>query len=205
MPTLLRFALLLFLFLFVLVSPCWFAKGGGGGAALVFLDLGAADDDDNDEDNFCVAFVEEDVVMLLVVSSLLNSVPIASMTEYMHGDSLSMHSKAVATATSKHVAIFSPLCTITTTAIHEINISVEVRFEIAKHIHKCHEHFILTIQILRIPYRLSSFSSPYIDSIATISSSHSSFVCFSRLIVNFGPSLFRYATSSAIPKKKRQF
>ena len=110
MPTLLRFALLLFLFLFVLVSPCWFAKGGGGGAALVFLDLGAADDDDNDEDNFCVAFVEDDVVMLLVVSSLLNSVPIASMTEYMHGpDSLSMHSKAVATATSKHVAIFSLL------------------------------------------------------------------------------------------------
>ena len=102
-----------------------------GGAALVFLDLGAADDDDNDEDNFCVAFVEEDVVMLLVVSSLLNSVPIASMTEYMHGpDSLSMHSKALrpllpnTSRSFPYYYYYHYYC-----YPYEINISVEVRFE----------------------------------------------------------------------------
>ena len=91
------------------MSPCWFAKSRGGGvnaAAFTPLGFGTAEDDD---DNFCVAFVvADDSVLLLVDLILLNSVLIASMTEYMHGpDPLSTHSNAAATATSKHVAIIS--------------------------------------------------------------------------------------------------
>ena len=105
------------LFLLLLFSfACWFAKGGAAVAVFAPLGFGTAEDDDDDDDdddgNFCVAFalVEDIVALLTAVSSLFSSVLTASMTEYMHGpDSLFTHSKAVATATFKHIASFSLL------------------------------------------------------------------------------------------------